>query len=119
MTDFIKVYSVGYGIASRVGDSIYLNKALHEFPRLRDAILEHEYEHTSSQTISDLILDIDISQLRNLKGLYWKFILTHPSSWSEFIPIWKYNGKWTFNPVLFGFYLLVSGICGVALWILI
>ena len=95
-----KLNYINTGIACRIGDKIYLNNRLKAYPELHRAILMHENEHSSGFVWRDLILDINNKHLKDVKKDYYLFILKNPSSWTEFLPVWKYNGKWVFNPII-------------------
>ncbi len=112
----IKIEYTNYGIACRIGNTIIVNRALRERPELFEAIIRHEVEHTHRLALKDLILDLRIKQLGPFRKEYWKFVLTHPSSWTEFLPIGFYKGKILINPIILGFYGLVSLIVGLIGW---
>jgi hypothetical protein len=97
-----------YGIASRVGDTIYINEALeNKYPRLYQALITHEQNHSGSISLKDLFIDVGNVELKDLKKEYYSFILTHPSSWSEFLPFWIIEGKFQINITLLVFYIIV------------
>lgn len=111
MIQSLKIREVPFGIACRIGGVIYIHKDLKSFSkRLYEAILQHEIEHSDGFTMKDVSMDIENKQLKGLKKLYYKFILTHPSSLVELLPCWKYDGKLIWNPVLIFFYIIMGGI---------
>lgn len=82
---------VSKGIANRFpGKRIEMHKKLCYMPVYRplyDEILKHEIAHTDMHySWADFLLDV--KGFRN-KGLYWRFILTTPSSWWQFLPIYR------------------------------
>ena len=97
---------VDYGIACRIKNKIYFNKALKQHPELFKAILSHEKAHSSGFDSQDVLLDFKFDHLRGKKWEYYKFILKNPKSWTEFLPFWFYEGKLTINPVITGILLL-------------
>jgi hypothetical protein len=103
------------GIASRIGDTIVINKKLQQFDQvLYSSILLHEYEHTSGFTFKDFLMDLKVEHIKDYRGRYYWFILTHPSSWTEFLPIIKFHGHWVINPSLLMFQgLMLLAIGGV------
>lgn len=107
-----------YGIASRQGDTIFINRKLLSDADLYDAIIQHELEHTSGYSVKDIALDLNIKQLRGLKGRYWSFILKNPSTWIEFSPIYLRNRKISINPLLIAIYGLILLFIGGFLWFL-
>lgn len=102
----VKIIEVPYGIASRSGKDIYINRNLKEYPKLRKALISHELEHSSSYKFNDLKIEFSISQLKDLKKEYYKFIFTNPSSWIEYVPIWISNKQLKVSPSLLIFWLL-------------
>jgi hypothetical protein len=113
-----QVKFVPFGIASRVGNTIYINKELPKFKyALYESILAHECKHGEGYSFSDIKLDIVNKELEGMKGDYYKFILSHPSTLTELLPIWRYEGFWQINPTLCGFYMAVF-ILGGAIWLL-
>jgi len=114
----MKIIKTKYGIASRVGDDIFINKELLKYPKLYWAILDHEMSHTSGWTLHDLKIDLTNKHLNGLKKDYYNFILTHPKSWTEFLPINLYKGNVSFNLTLIIFYSLFL-IFGGLIWSLI
>jgi hypothetical protein len=114
----LKVNLVSYGIATRVGNEIYLNKDLLDYPVLKNAILSHERKHTDSFSLKDLYLDVTGAELDQVKKDYWKFVFTHPSSLVQFLPIWKFGKTWCFDIALILVYLLLGGLIWLAMRIL-
>jgi len=115
----MEIKYVDFGIGSRINNQIFLNSKLKLYPNLHNAILQHEKAHSSGFNWSDLMIDFKNTHLRGLKLQYYRFILENPSSWSEFLPIWRNQGNWAINPLLLGLYgLIISiiGIIGVLLW---
>ena len=112
----MKIKNINWGIASRVGDVIYLNKRLKYYPKLKSALISHEKSHTDGMTVRDFALDLDIKELKGLKGQYYKFLFTTPTAWAEFFPIKKYEEEWLFNfPIFIAWLLMGMGI----LWIIV
>lgn len=104
---------LNHGIACRIGDDIYINKRLLDYPNLFKRILLHEKAHSSSFNRDDLILDLDNSHLEGVKREYYNFILTHPSSWTEFLPFGFYEKRFIINPLIsmfwaFGIFLIFA-----------
>lgn len=103
----VKIDFVETGIASRIGDTILINRRLPDFDlELYRAILQHEQAHSSNYTTKDISLDLRNKELDGVRGKYYRFILKHPSSWLEFFPFTKYQGKLIINPTLLFFYFL-------------
>ena len=83
----VKTIDTEYGIASRSGDVISINRRLKKFPELREAIIDHEMDHSSKYNFDDLTMDAGIHQLEGFKWQYYRFILSNPSTWTELSPI--------------------------------
>ncbi len=115
----IQIKQINYGIACRIGNIIYINKKLKNYPELYNAILRHEKAHTSGFSWKDIILDINNPHLKGLKRQYYSFILKNPSSLVEFLPFGWYNSQIIINPLLTGLYGLISILIGGILWIVI
>ena len=102
-----KITEVNHGIACRIGDKIYVNNKLKKYnPYLYSSIILHEISHTSGFSLNDIAIDLNNKHLKGMKKEYWKFVLTHPSSWTEFFPFWFYGGKFVLNPLLTFFYCM-------------
>ena len=90
-----KIYFRNSGIASmfidKTGKWIEMNSALKKYPKLYNAILKHEMKHYRSK---NKFIDFKIDTFdKPPKGL-GKFILKHPSSLTEFLPVWtNYRGQ--------------------------
>jgi hypothetical protein len=106
LNELIKIYKINYGIACRIGDNIYINKELENYPLLHDSILAHEFTHSSKFNKNDLLIDLNNKHLKGLKKEYYSFILTHPSSWTEFFPFGVYNKKFVISPLISGIWIL-------------
>lgn len=102
----MEVKFVNFGIGSRVGDYIYINKKLLDYPNLFKKILIHEKAHSNGFNRDDLIMDLDNQHLHGIKKEYYSFILKHPSSWTEFLPFGFCEGRFVFNPLILAFWLL-------------
>lgn len=101
----VKIIRINHGIASRCGDIITINKKLKEYPKLEQAIIDHEMTHSSEYKLKDLSMEFSIPQLKGYKLQYYKFILTHPSSWTEYLPITIENKKLRISPSILIFWL--------------
>lgn len=114
----MRIIKTNYGIASRTGNTIFINKELDKYPNLKQAILTHELSHTSGWSWHDFKIDLTNKHLKEVDGDYYKFILTHPKSWTEFLPINIYKGNISFNLTLIIFYSIFL-ILGGLIWLLI
>lgn len=114
----MRIKHINHGIGCRIGETIFLNKKLLKYPRLHNAILKHEKAHTEGARYSseDLLLDFKGKHLKELKKEYYGFILKHPSSWTEFLPFWVYEGKIAVNPLISGIWVVFLMFCSVIIW---
>ena len=112
----MKVEYINTGTGNRVGDTIYLNRKLKNYPRLHDAIISHEKKHTGTITIKDFLLDVRNKELKGIKTQYYKFILNNPETWWNFLPIMKIKNSWTYDLNILILWLIAIGI---ATWIYI
>lgn len=110
-----KIIYINHGIACRIGNNIYLNKRLANYPKLQSAIIKHEKSHTDGLSFKDLAIDFKGDYLDEHKKEYYDFIMKNPSSWTEYLPIMKYGNKYTINPFISLLYILT----GVIIWVLI
>jgi hypothetical protein len=106
----LTIRQVSFGIACRIGNTIYVNKDLSKYPKLKKAIMKHEKEHSSGFDLRDLLIDLDNKQLTGLKKEYFSFIVKHPASLVEILPVWRYDGKFVVNPSILGLYVLTGGL---------
>lgn len=103
----MKIIKTDYGIASRVGETIYVNKRLSQDPILYEAVIKHEKSHTKGNTLVDFLLDLKFEFISPLRKRYYKFVLENPSSWVEFSPITFFHRKMQINLNLILFYIVL------------
>ena len=119
-SNFIPIVEVDSALANRFKDRIEINRHLKKYPKLYDAILEHELEHTDNTfSKKDLILDLTGTKIN-----YWdllKFMVTHPRSFKQLSPIItsKRDGVtkiiYDINQIII--YLILLVVVGVGLYI--
>ena len=63
----VKTKKINHGIACRIGNTIYYNKALEHYPNLLQAILKHEKKHTEGFTMSDIKMDLKNEEIAPFK----------------------------------------------------
>ena len=79
-----------WGLANRYDDEIELNINLKNHPELHNKILKHELGHDAgSFTIKDFKHDMTDKSI-NILSLS-KFMLKHPKSLSQFLPVYKHK----------------------------
>ena len=113
------IKAVNYGIANRFpGYYIEYHKKLDQpaYKKLKKEIIEHEKKHSDKgYDIEDLINDF-VGFFE--KKLYYKFILTTPSSWIQYFPLYRSRNKWYIDPMLTLIYIITGGIF-ITIWFLI
>lgn len=87
-----KIIYCKLGLANVYFDRIEINKQLKYNKKLRDYIIKHELGHKDS---FDLLHEFKIDW-KIMPILIW-FVLIHPSTWYDFLPIQKKNKHWIFD----------------------
>lgn len=107
MNNQIEIKYVGFGIACRIKNKIYLHKKLKQkgWKKLHDVILNHELSHSEGFNKKDMINDINNYELNPVKKDYSKFVTSTPSSWIEYLPIWFYEGNLVLSPGMFSIWI--------------
>ena len=98
------IKEIDYGIACRIGDTIYINKNLKKYPTLYKNIIKHELSHNKNFK-QDFLLDFKGKYIEP-KSEYYRFILTHPRSLYEFLPFGTYEKKTYINFNILILYLI-------------
>ncbi|KKK97683.1 hypothetical protein LCGC14_2650300 [marine sediment metagenome] len=102
------VVYVSHGVANRYSDCIEINKNLKKYPILLNPILEHENQHTDEFiTKKDLKLDFMSRTVHTFEML--KFMLKHPASFTQILPIGFRKGKITYDVNVFIFWAVMLG----------
>jgi len=102
-------------IGCKIGDEIYVNPHLSNDKLLFSAILTHEKKHSGTFTPGDFKLDLINSDLRKVRGLYWKFMFKHPRAMLSLLPITKVDKYWGFDISLTLFWAFALIIIGMAI----
>ena len=91
----LKIKYINSGIACRIGNKIYMNNRLlkDKYRDLHNAIIKHEEKHSSGFKKQDLINDFNNFELEPVNKEYTIFVSSNPSTWTEFLPFWFYDGK--------------------------
>lgn len=101
----LKIDFINYGLASRVGDTILLNKNMLKYPSYCKEIMDHELRHSSKFTKKDIVMDLtEGSFIKNMT-----FSLKHPKAFLQLIPIQFYKGN-----LLIDLNLMLSYVIGIA-----
>lgn len=106
MKEEIVIIPTKWGLASRVGNKVYISKDINKKSMLYKQLIKHELEHTSGFKLKDILLDLQGKHLGEVKGQYYLFLFTHPKTWSMYFPIWKYEKDWTIDYTLTFVYLI-------------
>jgi len=102
----LKIELVDHGIASRIDDTIEVNRALTTdmWEDLYASILEHELQHDSGMTtLKDFKLDI----FQQHKDIF-KFMYLNKNSWTVMKPISKRGEDWIINHTLLVVYGIIA-----------
>ena len=99
-------------IGCRIGDIIYLHPDLNSLPSLRKAILKHELKHSNGFNFKDLKIDFSDNDLDDVRKDFYKFLFNHPKVWIGYLPISRFEGKWTIDIAMVGFWLFAIVIIG-------
>jgi len=110
----MSVELVDYGIASTIGDTIYINRKLQDCPELYQKILQHEQKHLDGHSHK-----LDFNEPFDLGLLAW--VIKHPSSWIHFSPIWIVGGKIIWSRIMLIIHLtalaVIFACIGMVKWI--
>ena len=106
-----QVLHINCGFACKVGNKIYINKKLRKHTKLYNAVVKHELEHTDGFEFRDIVTDVKGKHLKKVRKEFWFFILTHPSTWVHFLPVWRYGGRWTLDIVMLVVWIHMIAIC--------
>jgi len=105
---------VGYGLANKIGESIYINKALAKHPNLFQKIMNHEIKHATGQK------NVDVNEPFDWE--LFKFTLKHPSAWLQFLPIWVIKNKIIYSKTMIYLWLFIIAwiifLVAVASWMI-
>ena len=104
-------------IGCKIGDEIFVNPHLIDDKRLFLAILTHEKKHSGTFGLGDFKLDLINTDLRNVRGAYWKFMFKHPRAMLSLLPVTKVGKYWGFDITLSLFWLFSLIIIGMAILI--
>jgi hypothetical protein len=89
----MEIQFVKHGIANNFGDVIELHEGLKEYPELQKALLDHELKHTSNPKFNSTDFAHDMMPTKVKHWQLLKFMVRHPSSLSQFLPIY-YSKRW-------------------------
>ena len=118
----MEVKYVKWSIANNFGDHIELNENLPQYPKLHDAILEHELQHTDKAwSLQDFTLDF-LKPLKCSTAELLGFMASRPSTWMQILPFYLKNGRIIFDinlSILWSFIIGFSlSVIGFIYWFL-
>lgn len=93
----MEVKYINFGTGNMTGDVIYLNKNLKKYPKLHDAILEHEKKHSGKFKLKDIMLDVKNEDVKRMNKEYYSFLLKYPKALANFLPVLKIDGTWYYD----------------------
>ena len=110
----MEIREVDFGIASNFGDYIEINKNLRNYPKLRRAILDHEFGHTNRKgfTKEDLMHDLKEVKVSNFELL--KFMVHNPKSFYQLLPFYYKQGRIYYDINLIIIWMAILGIISFA-----
>ena len=114
----MKIKYIDYGIGFRIGDVIYLNKALKKYPELYKSVYLHEKKHSSGLTFMDFMMDLSPKKFKNLKKQYYSFLWKHPKALLAYSPLLKIENVWTIDLALSFIWLIGLLIFIGLIWII-
>jgi len=107
----VRIEFVNHGLANIINDRLYVNKLLLLRPDLYRKVLRHEERHIRGESSVDWNEKWD-------KELF-KFILKHPSTWVQFLPVWIVGRRIVYSKTWMGVWLVLLscvGMVGVTAW---
>ncbi len=110
----------GYGIADRFPDgTIEMNKHLKDYPDLKKSLLLHEAHHTNTKKMNRKDLLHDLTSLNQLSiGQLMKFMVRHPFSVIQILPIYKTKtAGWVYDEVASLYWGLLLAVVGIGLFL--
>lgn len=110
----IKVVYAKRGLASFFGDYIELNYHLKNNKKLRDYIVKHELNHSKSFDLGHEFKSINFKIMPSL--IY--FVLKHPSTWIDFLPIYIRNKTFIYDINLTILYCMSSVLLIILIYII-
>lgn len=95
----VEFVGVDYGLASRYGNVVEINKKLDNFPKLKQKIIDHELGHTKNKSYG--IKDFK-NDFMSKDSTFWqqiKFCLDNKESFINYMPFMYsyYFKEWTFS----------------------
>lgn len=109
----MKIKYLNHGIASRIGNTLYVNIELKKWPKLCKALIKHEKAHSSGFCWEDIRIDFKGKYIRGFKKEYYFFILKNPRALTQFFPGWFYDGKFVLDPLMLIAWSLITIMIGV------
>ena len=104
----MKVKYCKYGLSNYYPDHIEINQHLKKHKTLRNIIIKHELGHSER---FDVKHDFDIP----LGLMVIPFIIKHPSTWIDFLPIQRKDNEWVYDLNI----IILYSICITGLGILL
>lgn len=103
-----RIKDIDFGIAFRIKDTIYLNKNLKNYPRLRNQLIKHELEHDNSNSLKlrDIKTDLTGKHLREVKKDYYKFLFKEKGAWKQLLPFIQIEDKWSVDVLMLGIWII-------------
>lgn len=93
----LEIRWVEHGVANRFSDCIEIHEDLKNYPELLNPIIAHEHGHSDKAfSIKDFLHDVSTDNVSPFK--LWGFMLSRPSTWSQFLPLYKHPQRgWIYD----------------------
>jgi hypothetical protein len=96
-------------IASRSGDTIFLNENILRYPEFCRKTMAHELSHSHDYTAKDIMMDLTEPSIFDSLIFCWH----HPKGFYQFIPFEIRDEIIYLDATLLGVYILLIGIIGL------
>jgi hypothetical protein len=105
-----EIYYSRNTVGCNVGGEIFIHPELYKHPKLYHAILAHEKKHTTGMAKQDISLDMFNDELKDCKGEFYRFMLSHPRTLLGYLPLTKVGRYWAFDFEMLAVWLFVLGV---------
>ena len=114
----LNIQTIDFGIALRIGKTIYINKKIDKSSKLYNSLIKHESEHTDNFSLKDIKNDLSGKHLKGVKKEYYKFLFKNPKAWLQFLPIIRLEKKWIIDPIMIILWILMFIWICIIIWII-
>lgn len=115
----MEIRYVNHSIGNNFGSFIELNENLKKYPKLHDAILAHELDHTDIEGFNKKDFLLDISENRVSTWDIFKFMVNHPKAFMQFSPVTRRDNTVYYDTNAIVTFLGALVIGGVVIYLLL